>query len=371
MIAMALPDPRRTQPWRPGSFTKNFSWGPKSHGLKQLYQSIRVGFDNTLADVPREVFRERLRGAGRPDYIPLNFFLYNKIVDDVDYIIVDELVFQAITEDHSPRFDKLALFTFVLSLAGRWTGSKDWQNSPALWAHYYVRNRVNSNLGWNTDKVSANDIEDFVRGDKRYTGKTARKLATNLNYLFSNGHLADLQVQKIERWWVDSLFLSLDRIIEDAEARGDPEPRPATYAQLLDQYGFSEITGPLSREKSFAIRHLVSLYEACGGISRFSDDVIKQRTLALPDVEWIIANDHRPGGAVHPSNPRILKSIPRSCAILAVYAGFEFLDPEELETFDPVSWVREYTRKALAKLRASGTKPIMTSEELMKLTRDK
>jgi hypothetical protein len=83
--------------WRPGSFTKNFSWGEKVDGLRQLHEIIRLGFDDRAEDVPRELFRERVSQAGRPDYIPLNFFLFNKKHAGVDYVTVDELVFQALT----------------------------------------------------------------------------------------------------------------------------------------------------------------------------------------------------------------------------------------------------------------------------------
>ena len=67
----------QAEEWRPGSFTKNFSWGTEK-GFAQLYESIRIGFDLKLEDVPREVFRERLEHVNRPVYIPINFFLFNR-----------------------------------------------------------------------------------------------------------------------------------------------------------------------------------------------------------------------------------------------------------------------------------------------------
>lgn len=94
--------------WRPGSFTKNFSWG-NNQGLRALYENIRIGFDNTLQAVPREEYRRRVASAGRPDFIPVNFFLFNKVKDGTDYLIVDELVFQALNSKHSRRFDKLLI----------------------------------------------------------------------------------------------------------------------------------------------------------------------------------------------------------------------------------------------------------------------
>lgn len=49
--------------WRPGSFTKNFSWGDGA-GLSELHAVIRAGFNDTMADVPRDEFRDRIRPSG-------------------------------------------------------------------------------------------------------------------------------------------------------------------------------------------------------------------------------------------------------------------------------------------------------------------
>ena len=200
---------RDREEWKPGSFTKNFSWGDTSGGLVQLYDRIRVGFANTMEDTPRNEFRLRVQHSGRPDYIPINFFLFNKIVGGIDYLIADELVFQAISNDHSPRFDKLALFAFNFSFAGRWLGATRDQRWPALWAFHYIKDRVAKQLNWNTAAVSAADIEKFVRDDPRYRAKTTRKLSTNLNYLYSIGRLSEFAERRVERWWVDALFLAL------------------------------------------------------------------------------------------------------------------------------------------------------------------
>lgn len=364
-------DPRSREPWRPGSFTKNFSWGPPSGGLRQLHESIRVGFDGELKDVPRKIFRNRLTKSGRIDYIPANFFLYNKVVDGVDYIIVDELVFQALEVDHSRRFDRLALTAFNLSNVGRWQGAASYQKYPALWAHYYVRDRVGNQNSWDTRIVSADDIEKFVLRDERYDAQTARKLATNLNYLFKIGSFEGIAALQIERWWVDALFLVLDRAIEDA-TESDFERGREHYASLISAAGFPAVSGPWNTEKALAAKHLSDLYYVCGGRDRFADVAqVKERSLSLPDVAWLLHNDPRPRGAVHPSNPAILKSIPRACASLALYAGFEDISPDELTNFDPVEWVRTHTRRALDRIRARGIKPTMTSEELLKITREK
>lgn len=361
---------RETAEWNPGSFTKNYSWGPPGDGLLQLHEAIRVGFDNKAEDVLRDDFRNRIKILGRPDYIPLNFFLYNSFRDGQSWIIADELVFQAITSEHTENFDKLALFTFNLSAVGLWRGAKPGQQWPALWAYYYILNNVAGEYNWNTSLVNADDIENFLIKNKRYTGKTTRKLATNLSYLYKISSLDKFSNSHIERWWVDALFLALDRIIEERKRIG-LNVDEQEYANFLRSYNFLPISGKRSLEKELGIEHLVTLYIACGGRDRFSDDSVKALTeLALPDVTWLLANDNRPQGALHPTNPRILKSIPRACAFLAKYAGFEVIDADELATFDPEDFIRRHTRNALLELRKKQIKPTMTAEQLLKLTRD-
>lgn len=363
-----------TEIWKPGSFTKNFSWGRPSAGLSELHEIIRLGFNSEMKDVKREDFRARVRQTGRPDYIPINFFLFNKTILGVDHLCADELVFQALNWGHTPRFDKLALFAFELSLAGRWAGAKKGQRRPALWANAYVRERVAGLLNWDTKKVDANDIEDFVRGDPRYQAVTTRKLATNLNYLFIGGRLREMNSPRIERWWVDCLFLALDRIIEERLLDRE-STRPSQYASLLEDYGFDELTGKTTLEKKLAIKHLVTLYDACGGRQRFSEELARERTKTLiPDVQSFVKNDPRPRGAIHRTNPRVLKSIPPACAMLAKYAGFDDLSPDDLEEFDLEDfdlqdYVKRRTQAALDKLKAQNIEPSMTADELMKLMR--
>jgi hypothetical protein len=133
------------------------------------------------------------------------------------------------------------------------------------------------------------------------------------------------------------------------------------------------LSGRRTLEKELAVKHLVLLYAACGSRDRFSEEHVKERTeLLLPDVENFVANDPRPRGAVHPTNPRILKSIPRACAMLARYiAGFEVIGPDEMEHFDLEEFIRTRTQSALEQLRERNIRPTMTAEELMRITRGK
>ncbi len=357
------------QEWRPGSFTKNFSWGSE-RGFAQLYDSIRIGFDLKLEDVPRELFRERLKVIRRPDFIPMNFFLFNYPRNGIDHVIVDELVFQAITANHTQRFDKLALFAFNFSYAGVFKGAKPFQRRPALWATGYIKERLARALEWDTQKINADDIEAFLLSDPRYVAKTARKVATNLAHLYKIGRIGDLRTDRVDRWWVDALFLALDRLIEDQRLAG-VSVAEAEYANSLRRSDFAAVSGKPSMEKELATKHLVRLYTACGGRDRFSDEAVEARTkILVRDVEsWVTPNDSDPRGAIHPTNARILKSIPAACAMLAIYAGFEVIPSMIMEEFDADEFIRDHTRQALERLKREGIEPTMTADEVLKLTR--
>jgi hypothetical protein len=89
------------------------------------------------------------------------------------------------------------------------------------------------------------------------------------------------------------------------------------------------------------------------------------------DIQDFLANDYRPGGAVHPTNPRILKTISRACALLAKHAGFDFLLPDDLEQFDVDIFIRRKASEAIGKLKEKDIHPTMTADELMRMTREK
>src|SRR5438034_3968602 len=93
--------------WKPGSFTKNFSWGEPSAGLVQLHTAIGVGFDASPQDTQRDTFRQRLQTAGINDYVAANFFLFNRR-NGQDFIVADELVRFALSNPPGRAFDKLA-----------------------------------------------------------------------------------------------------------------------------------------------------------------------------------------------------------------------------------------------------------------------
>lgn len=356
--------------WRPGSFTKNYSWGPLSDGLQQLHESIKVGFDGTLEAVPRNEFRRRIERLHRPDYIPLNFFLFNEVKQGVSYVAVDELVFQALTFRHSGQFDKLALFAFSLSRVGLWAGAAPYQKRPALWANHYVADRIGRDFEWSTSRVSADDIQQFVTNDPRYTGKTARKLATNLNYLLQAGRVRDFSSRKPERWWLSAIFLTLDRIVPPAEVEFGGLGEARLLGQLVSA-GFWALSGRRSTAKDIAVAYFVALYAACGGRLRFSNEAISQRERNL--VPNHIPNEPpeaRAVGVFHPTNPTARNAIPHACRVLARYAaGFEIFESEDIDSFDVETYVRERTEAALSELNRRGVRPKISGDELTKLMR--
>ncbi|MEA1674803.1 hypothetical protein [Nitrospirillum sp. BR 11163] len=363
--------PAEAEIWKPGSFTKNFSWGHET-GLRRLHESIKLGFDNKLENVPREIFRQRASILPGSPLIPMNFFLFNKKIDGEDHILVDELVFQGITSEHSDRFDKLAIFAFNFSYAGKFSRASREQRRPALWALHYIKERVSQDYGWDTARINADDIQNFIENDNRYKAQTARKLSTNLAHLYKIGKIKNISSDKIERWWVDALFLALDRLINNRLIDGH-QTSGAEYLDLIRQSDFFAMTGKKSLEKDLAAKHLVRLYSACGSVERFSEEAVKARTqIVIKDFDqWISPNNDEPWSAFHPSNPRILKTIPNICAMLAVYAGFEVLNPLQTVDFDPDEFIRTRTRETLRNLRSKGISPTMTAEEVLRLTREK
>lgn len=360
---------REPEAWRPGSFTKNFSWGPLDKGLSRLREAIKICFDEKLENVPRDLAQQRLERAGYVWHIPLNFFLLNKIEGGNGFIVVDELVYQALSFDHSSDFDKLALVAFTNSYVGSWRGAEEWQDCPAPWAYHYLLDNIINTGGWDTRDISANSIQNYIESHPKYIAKSAKKLSTNLNYMYMAGGLSQMDSPAIYRWWVNSAFLVLDRAIAERGEYGDDIP-VGRLLQYLAKSGFLDISGKRSRNKELALQPIASLYSACGGFRRWSAEAVRERQkVKLPNITWF-ANSDDPFFAIYPEDPNIIKSIPRACAMLAKeVAGFEELDPDELIEWNVLEYVRRKTRAALAALRGQGVKPTMSADELLKLTR--
>ncbi|MHA3841002.1 hypothetical protein ACX0GZ_07270 [Sphingomonas aestuarii] len=353
--------------WRPGSFTKNFSWGRSHEGLRNLHEAIRVGFDGRIEPVSRTEFRRRISSLGRPDFIPLNFFLLNDIVDGESVVLIDELAYSALTRDHDKDFDALALLAFNTSYVGSWKGAEAWQKYPATWAFFYITERVATELKWDTASVNADDIERFIKSSPRYTGETSRKLATNLSYMFKVGGLSRLSDGKVTRLWADATFLVLDRVSAERHAL-NAELSVDDLIDGLNRSRFDRLSGIASLDRTLAIEPLCKLYAACGGINRWSVEYVHQRQqILIPHINQYLGSNE-PWVMVDPLDATLSKAVPQACAMLARYvAGFEELGPPS--DFDVESYVRNRTQDALAHLKALNINPKMSAEDLMKITR--
>jgi hypothetical protein len=355
--------------WHPGSFTKNFSWGSESRGFAELHRVVRAGFDSRLEDVPRIEFRRRIESLNKPYYIPLNFFLFNQIKNGVDFVCVDELVFQAINFKHSANFDRCALLAFHLSRVGQWKKAASYQSRPALWAFHYLADRIGSQRAWDTRTISADDIQEFLSRDPRYMAATSRKLSTNLSYLYRLGRVRDFESAKPEQWWLNALFLALDRFLM-SEGSAERELDSTALLGSLNRSGFSSISGARSLQKDLAARNFCSLYAACGGVERFNEEATRERQAVLVQAIAQFANDPTPVGAVHPEDATARKAIPRACAVLATYvAGFSTFDVEDLDDFDVSAFVRRRVSQAIKNLQHQGISPDMSAEEVLAMTR--
>src|SRR3546814_13526741 len=62
-------------------------------------------------------------------------------------------------------------------------------------------------------------------------------------------------------------------------------PQDERMEEYLFKSGFPYISGPRSLEKDLAAHHYTSLYIACGGLSRFSDEAARERQkVLLPEI---------------------------------------------------------------------------------------
>lgn len=279
--------------WRPGSFTKNFSWGKAGAGLSHLHHAIDVAFSGNPEDVRRDHARAQLRTAGVNDLIPPNFFLANRSNGE-SYLVADELVAFALNNPPGRDFDLLAAFALNLSLAGKWMGARPEQSYPAEWAKHFVVSQVFDAGRWRPEHLSADEIEAFIRSNPSYSGVWARKAATNLNHIYDLAEVASLRSGLTERWWSSAVFLALDRITID---RGwtKPWPTEALAQQALIQEHVFELTAVPISEGSIAAREIAALYFELGGLARAKDDTrLTEEDKSKTTDETGLARDARP-----------------------------------------------------------------------------
>lgn len=352
--------PDYSEDWHPGSFTKNFGWGRDGRGLAELHRAIRIGFGEARNDVARSEFRERLEAQKVNFFIPANFFLFNYSNDAGDWIAFDELVFQAVSFDHSSHFDRLALFAFNISLAGSWQGARHYQRRPALWSNRYIVERLADAHKWDVTKVNADDIQSFLERDTRYKAQTSRKLSTNLIFLYQVGGLSSMVADTIEKWWMNASFLAADRLCRLQYAR---RLTTSSIREALNEFDFTPLAGGKNVEKTYALGRLLEMYVSVGGPARFERSV--------EAISSGSTNDPRPYGLVDKKLPRAPKSLPAGVVNTMEWldASYELLDHDELQVFDVDMFVREASLRALSNIHERGIKPTMSSSDLMSLMR--
>lgn len=341
--------PPRERPWRIGSFTKNFSWGNPANGLKRLHKAINVGFANELKPIPRDVFWNRLEAAGFIPHIPSNFFLFNGIIDDINFIFPDELVFKALTSPHDRSFDKLAFFTLLLSEAGHWKGARSGQSQPSEWARYFLLEELPSTQTWEPAWYNADRIQDFLQNSPHFEGGAGtRKLATNLAYFFSLAGIEKFKNEDNLSWISDCLFLALDRyyMIE----------KPINIGiewgiDTLSKHDVASLSGPY--EQSFVEYQSINarLYIESNGLERLSDRSLKT-------VFGILSRD-----------PLIYKILPSIVGEwLKTRLFVEFVSKAKLDEFKTFD-TKEFYEKAFYKLSNSIPKPTISGDQLLALVR--
>lgn len=198
----------------PGSFTKNFAW--HGEGFLRLHSTIKAGFSATLQRVNQGEWRKNC-GEDSPSMqlVPLNFFLHQRRIKQALTISVDELVFQSVSVPHSLAFDRLAMFSFHLNIAGDGAGREIGHRGWAAWANEFVREELWLAGGWQSDKLKDAPLRQSLKRRISAQPEVLTKCFTNYRYFFG---LADYQNASgifvntgYDDWIVPALFLTWDR----------------------------------------------------------------------------------------------------------------------------------------------------------------
>jgi hypothetical protein len=247
----------------PGSFSKQFAWLRHGTGLSRLHGVIRQGFKHEPVMVDRSDWRKNSGiNDSSIDLIPLNFFLHNTILDRANFVSVDELVLQALVHDHSPNFDRLALFALNLSMAGlrRATTGTPLPIShsrlrrdarPAMWANEFVREFLWKDGAWRASSLKIAEMDNFFDGHIDATKPVRTKVRANYRNLFELCRYLPADAAEIDsgaaEWGPAAHFLAWDRLMLDGElldtAGSDQLLEKATEHQLFKLLGISEEAG--------------------------------------------------------------------------------------------------------------------------------
>ncbi|TYP79919.1 HNH endonuclease [Maritimibacter alkaliphilus HTCC2654] len=254
---------------RPGSFSKNFGWGDKP-GLGLLHEAINAIFASGLEPVPRDEAREIIDALADGDpLVPLNFFLYHRVIDGVSCVVPDQLVVEAQARDHDKSFDLLGMCALNFSRVGVWERARPFQSHPAPWARRFVVEEVWNGTQWDTTKINSDTIEDFLKGNMIFGADRPRKFATNLNYLYHHSGLIGVRSSEKEDWWASAVFLFLDRCIMDGEL--DINTPVTDVIDFFEKEDLWALTAANPRLARFAARPIVEEYKNLLGLERLGE----------------------------------------------------------------------------------------------------
>lgn len=339
----------REGPWRIGSFTKNFSWGPVESGLLKLHYSLNIGFKDELKPTPRKLFWERIERAGIIPHIPSNFFVFNGIINGESYVFPDELIFKALSSSHDEDFDKIGLFTLLLSEVGIWKGAKQGQSQPSEWARYFILENASKIKKWDTDLFSADRIEEFLTTDRRFEGGTGtRKLATNLAYFFNLSKIQEIPEDTDLNWIADCIFLALDRYYMIRK----PEIFGIEWAlNTLSDNSIISLTDPFEITSIEYERVVARLYVESKGVERL-DKTAANTVFAVINRDPILYKEL----------PDVVTKWLRSRLFV------EIADRNQLETMRNFN-AEEFYNRSIERLHNQLPKPSITGDQLLALIR--
>ena len=267
----------------PGSFSKNFAW--HGTGLRRLHEAIRDGFKNTLTAVDRQRFRSDSGIEGAIDLIPINFFLHNS----KGKLSVDELVFQAVERDHTPQFDRLALFALNLSRVG---SGETIVSRPAMWANEFVRERLWSDGSWRQDALSDQSLDEFLTERMTAQANVRVKCRNNYRHIFRLCNLWPSTLPEIntnsDHWVSSALFLTWDRHILDGGAS-----EVSDLIALVDSDELYKLLGVSQVQATSLARPIADLYQETGKLDRFTAGANSLPQDALPHVNLLPELDER------------------------------------------------------------------------------
>ncbi|WP_209059745.1 HNH endonuclease [Paracoccus sp. R12_2] len=233
---------------------------------------INAVFDGSLKPVPRDTAREIIGKIANGDpLVPLNFFLYNRVIGSESYIVPDQLVLEALARDHDESFDRLAMCAMNFSRVGVWDKARSYQSHPAPWARRFAVEEIWDGTRWDRSQITSDKIEHFFEGGAMIYGSDApRKFATNLHYLYQQSSLIGLTSSEREDWWASALFLFLDRCMMDGEINTKMSADDILAFVISEE--FWALTAANPSLAPYAAKPIIEEYLDLGGIARLEEE---------------------------------------------------------------------------------------------------